>query len=178
MLSPETSTPSTSTPAPKRGRRFARALRRRETLQDLDPLVRDSRGTVYRRSSHEALRARVDLLASQQRAARVAEEQRRAGAPAALDAARAAYEGAEASLARAVEANLGRREVKRREAAVRYAARAVRDAVTFAAAVEAEALPPLPRVSARAVQAGQPVDLPAVVAAPRNRYPTRPPGRF
>jgi hypothetical protein len=82
MLSPETSTPSTSTPTPRRGRRFARALRRRETLQDLadlDPLVRDSRGTVYHRSSHEALRARVDLLASQQRAARVAEEQRGVG---------------------------------------------------------------------------------------------------
>ena len=95
MLSPETSTPSTSTPTPRRGRRFARALRRREALQDLadlDPLVRDSRGTVYRRSSHEALRARVDLLASQQRAARVAEEQRRAGAPAALEAARAAFD--------------------------------------------------------------------------------------
>jgi len=180
MLSPETSTPSTSTPTPRRGRRFARALRRREALQDLadlDPLVRDSRGTVYRRSSHEALRARVDLLASQQRAARVAEEQRRAGAPAALDAARAAYEGAEASLARAVEADLGRREVKRREAAVRYAAQTVRDAVTFAAAVEAGALPPLPRVSARNVQVGQPVDLPAVDVAPRNRYAIRPPGR-
>ena len=49
--------------------------------------------------------------------------------------------------------------------------------MTFAAAVEAEALPPLPRVSARNVQVGQPVDLPAVDVAPRNRYAIRPPGR-
>jgi len=175
MLSPETSTPSTSTPTPRRGRRFARALRRREALQDLadlDPLVRDSRGTVYRRSSHEALRARVDLLASQQRAARVAEEQRRAGAPAALEAARAAFDSDAVQ-----DPVVDRREVKAELAAWRASEKRLRDAVTFAAAVEAEALPPLPRVSARNVQVGQPVDLPAVDVAPRNRYPTRPPGR-
>mgnify|MGYP006892198871 CR=1 FL=1 len=178
MLSPETSTPSTSTPTPRRGRRFARALRRREALQDLadlDPLVRDSRGTVYRRSSHEALRARVDLLASQQRAARVAEEQRRAGAPAALEAARAAFDAVVSDAVQ--DPVVDRREVKAELAAWRASAKRLRDAVTFAAAVEAEALPPLPRVSARNVQVGQPVDLPAVDVAPRNRYPTRPPGR-
>lgn len=179
MLSTETTAPATA-PTPKRGRRFARALRRRADQQvraELDPLVRDERGVVRRRSAHEALRARVDLTASEQRARHVAEEQRRAGAPTALDAARAAYESAQSSLALARDADLGRREVKRRETAARYAARAVRDAVTFAAAVEAGVLPPLPRVSARAVKVGQPVDLPAVGAAPRNRYPVRPPGR-
>lgn len=179
MLSTETTAPATA-PTPKRGRRFARALRRRADQQvraELDPLVRDERGVVRRRSAHEALRARVDLTASEQRARHVAEEQRRAGAPVALEAARAAYESAQSSLALARDADLGRREVKRRETAARYAARAVRDAVTFAAAVEADALPPLPRVSARPVPVGQPVDLPTIGTPTRNRYPTRPPGR-